>query len=211
MNKIRLVLLMLVLAGISFPGVSRASSGYDWAIEVPRGACQVLAGALGAGGAAAVLHLTPAGRAAAFVTNAGVFLGGAAGMSLGELSCDGLGQTLERWSHAMCMADQACADAVGRNQVLQFMKSVGRDMQVCPSCSIDELLGSALMVDDQRLRHLREKECRANGYACFNGIGVVPKNQYWSRLHTVPMERFWAGVAIGMGSVDDFGVDTSIR
>lgn len=211
MNKIRLMLFLLVLTGITFPGVSRASNGYDWAIEVPRGTCQVLAGALGAGGAAAVLHFTPAGRAAAFVTNAGVFLGGAAGMSLGGLSCDGLGQALERWSHAMCMADQACADAVGRNQVLRFMRSVGRDMQVCPSCSIDELLGSALMVDDQRLRHLREKECNRNGYACFNGVGVLPKNGYWSGLSSVPMDRFWAGVAIGMGSAEDFGVSTSVR
>jgi len=210
MNRIRLMLFLLVLAGFVFPGTARASTA-DWTIDVPRGACSALAGALGAGGAAAVLQVTPVGRVSAFVTTAGAFLGGAVGMNLGELSCDSLGQTLERWSHAACMANQECADASARNQMLQFMKSLGRDMQVCPSCSIDELLGSALTVDEQRLRYLRQKECNRAGYACFTGVGILPKNRYWSGLNTVPMDRFWAGVAIGMGSRDDMGPTTSIR
>ena len=114
----------------------------------------------------------PSGWVAAGLYAAGAGLAAAGVKTSTQAICEDLEPLMDALGDAL--VEFACDSLGACSDVHAFANSLLFDFAVCPSCTPDEILGAAFMVDDQRENYLRELQRLRNPNVM--GFGVVPRD-----------------------------------
>ena len=140
--------------------------------------CDELSTVLGTFAAAATgyqmvyVYGAPSGWVAAGLYAVGAGLASAGVKTSTEVICKNLEQLVNEVSESV--RNFACSRRGTCPGPQHFAMSLARDFAVCPSCTPDEILGSAFMVDDQRERYLRRLQRQRN--PSLIGFSILPRD-----------------------------------
>ena len=118
----------------------------------------------------------PTGWVAAGLYAVGAGLAAAGVKTSTETICQQLEPLMEELGDTL--VEFACNSLGSCSEVDQFARSLLFDFAVCPSCTPDEILGAAFMVDDQREAYLRQLQRLRN--PALVRFGVVPRDHLGS-------------------------------
>ena len=115
----------------------------------------------------------PSGWVAAGLYAVGAGLAAAGVKTSTQAICGDLETLLEQVGESYVRL--ACAEFGSCGEINYFARSLAQDFLVCPSCTPNEILGAAYMVDDQREAYLRElQRLRNPNLATF---AVIPRDR----------------------------------
>jgi hypothetical protein len=145
----------------------------------PSVACKELSSSLASFAGAATgyrlvyVYGAPSGWVAAGLYAVGAGLAAAGVKTSTAAICEDLESLLEEVGESMVRL--ACAESGTCAGIDLYTQSLVHDFLVCPSCTPDEILGAAYLVDDQREAYLRLIQRMRN--PSIAGFGVLPRDQ----------------------------------